>query len=211
VSALKLHRTDESPTERNRSCLRRASGQTLIVFALAFALFLFALICFVADTSFLFRWSSATQAAAQLAAQSGADSVDPRYLYGGAAGCAPSAAVPAPCVGAIVDINASDRQGSLYAFQRACVAAGDRSAGIARGGGGVKTADDPQTPDGTACASDGCRVFAVVTRAVALPVPVPGFPSTVAVRGQFYAAPVVGATSAQSSCTGGAWVPAPPP
>lgn len=189
--------------------MRRARGQTLVVFALAFALFLFALVCLVADTAFLFRWSSATQAAAQLAAQSGADAVDPRYLYGGTSGC--TANSPAPCAGAIVDINASDRQGALYAFQRACVAAGDRSAGIDRSGGGVKTADDPQTPDGTACASDGCRVYAMVTRAVVLPVPVPGFPSTVDVRGQFYAAPVIGATSAQTSCAGTTWVPAAPP
>lgn len=182
---------------------RGLSGQTLIIFALAFALFLFALMCVVADTAFLFRWSSATQAAAQLAAQSGADAVDPRYLY-------------SPGQSAIVDINAQDRRGSLYAFQRACIGAGDRSATIPRSGGdargaGVKTADDAQSPDGTACASDGCRVFAIVTRSVPLPIPLPGFPSSVDVRGQFYAAPVVGATSAETSCTGGAWVPAPPP
>lgn len=193
---------------------RRAQrGQTLIIFALAFALFLFALMCVVADTAFLFRWSSATQAAAQLAAQSGADAVDPRYLYSPGQ-CAPNDA--ARCDSAIVDINAQDRSGSLYAFQRACIGAGDRSATIPRGGGdarsaGVKTADDPQSPDGTACASDGCRVFAVVTRSVPLPIPLPGFPSSVDVRGQFYAAPVVGATSAETSCAGGTWVPAPPP
>lgn len=185
-----------------RSRLPRARGQTLIVFALAFALMLFALVCLVADTAFLFRWSSATQAAAQLAAQSGADSVDPRYLYRAASDCA--APGPAPCHGAIVDINAQDRQGALFAFQRACIEAGDRSASI------VRSADDPQTPDGTACASDGCHVYAVVTRNVALPVPVPGFPTTVNVRGQFYAAPVVGARVASASCAGGAWIPAPP-
>ncbi|MGH7687349.1 MAG: hypothetical protein ACREN2_11100 [Candidatus Dormibacteria bacterium] len=196
-------------TQRHRA-LR---GQTLIIFALAFALFLFALMCLVADTAFLFRWSSATQAAAQLAAQSGADAVDPRYLYT-TGKCAPTAAVP--CDSAIVDISAQDRHGSLYAFQRACIEAGDRSATIPRSGAdarnaGVKTADDAQSPDGTACASDGCRVFAVVTRTVPLPIPLPGFPSSVDVRGQFYAAPVVGATTAEMSCTGGAWVPAPPP
>ncbi|HEX6539919.1 MAG TPA: hypothetical protein VF155_12150 [Candidatus Dormibacteraeota bacterium] len=181
---------------------RRARGQTLIVFALAFALLLFALVCLVADTAFLFRWSSATQAAAQLAAQSGADAVDPRYLYGAAPSCAPPGS--ASCHTAIVDINTQDRQGALFAFQRACIQAGDRSASIAR------SADDPQSPDGTACASDGCHVYAVVTRSVALPVPVPGFPATVNVRGQFYAAPVVGANAAATSCAGAAWVPAPP-
>ncbi len=185
-------------------------GQTLIVFALAFALFLFALVCLVADTAFLFRWSSATQSAAQLAAQSGADSVDPHYLYSATTSCTPPAR--APCSAAIVDISAQDRQGSLYAFQRACIQAGDQSAEITQpGSGALKTANDPQSPDGTACVSDGCRVFAVVTRTVTLPIPIPGFATTVDVRGQFYAAPVVGRTQAQVSCAGGTWVPAPPP
>lgn len=189
---------------------RGARGQTLVVFALSFALFLFALVCLVADTAFLFRWSGATQSAAQLAAQSGADAVDPRYLYGAATACTPPA--QAPCSVAIVDVSDQDRQGTLYAFQRACIEAGDQSAEItSSSGGALKTAADPQTPDGTACASDGCRVYAVVTRTVALPIPIPGFATTVDVRGQFYAAPVVGATQAQVSCTGGAWVPAPPP
>lgn len=187
----------------------RARGQTLIVFALSFALFLFALTCVVADTAFLFRWSGAVQAAAQLAAQSGADAVDPRYLYGGAQAC-----TPASSCGAIVDISAQDRHGSLYAFQRSCIQSGDQTADVHRDPGppsAIKTADDPQTPQGTLCASDGCRVFAQVTRSVPLPVPLPGFPSTVNVRGQFYAAPLVGAASAEASCTGGVWVPSPPP
>ena len=189
---------------------RRARGQTLVVFALSFALFLFALVCLVADTAFLFRWSGATQSAAQLAAQSGADAVDPRYLYDATTACTPPA--QAPCSVAIVDVSDQDRQGTLYAFQRACIEAGDQSAEItSSSGGALKTAADPQTPDGTACASDGCRVYAVVTRTVALPIPIPGFATSVDVRGQFYAAPVVGATQAQVSCTGGAWVPAPPP
>ena len=195
---------------RRANARRHARGQTLIVFALSFALFLFALVCLVADTAFLFRWSSATQSAAQLAAQSGADAVDPRYLYSAAAACA-SPGSPS-CSASIVDISTQDRQGTLYAFQRACIQAGDQSAEITQAGSGVlKTANDPQAPDGTACASDGCRVFAVVTRTVTLPIPIPGFATTVDVRGQFYAAPVVGGTQAQLSCTGAAWVPAPPP
>ena len=194
---------------RRASAWRHARGQTLIVFALSFALFLFALVCLVADTAFLFRWSSATQAAAQLAAQSGADAVDPRYLYSASTSCTPAGP---PCSAAIVDISAQDRQGTLYAFQRACIQAGDQSAQITQSGSSaLKTVNDPQAPDGTACVSDGCRVFAVVTRAVTLPIPIPGFATTVDVRGQFYAAPVVGETQAQVSCTGGAWVPAPPP
>lgn len=193
----------------NRIRHSHVRGQTLIVFALSFALFLFALVCVVADTAFLFRWSGAVQAAAQLAAQSGADAVDPRYLYGAAQACA-----PAPACGAIVDISTQDRQGRLYAFQRSCIQAGDQTAEVQRDpahAGTIKTADDPQTPQGTVCASDGCRVFAQVTRSVPLPVPIPGFPSTVSVRGQFYAAPLVGATTAEASCTGGAWVPSAPP
>ena len=194
---------------RRRPSHANVRGQTLVVFALAFALFLFALVCLVADTAFLFRWSSATQSAAQLAAQSGADSVDPQYLYS-AAGCTPPAR--SPCSASIVDVSQQDRRGALYAFQRACIQAGDQSAGITQtGSSALKTADNPQSPDGTSCKSDGCRVFAVVTRAVALPIPIPGLPSTVDVRGQFYAAPVVGATQARVSCTGGAWVPSPPP
>ena len=180
------------------------------MFALSFALFLFALVCLVADTAFLFRWSSATQSAAQLAAQSGADAVDPRYLYSASTSCTPPAGPP--CGAAIVDISARDRLGTLYAFQRACIQAGDQSAQITQpGSDALKTANDPQAPDGTACVSDGCRVFAVVTRTVTLPIPIPGFATTVDVRGQFYAAPVVGGTQAQLSCTGAAWVPAPPP
>lgn len=180
----------------------RMRGQTLMVFTLGFALFLFAITCLVADTAFLFRWSGEVQAAAQLAAQSGADAVDPHFLYSQASPCASGGA--APCAASIVDVSPQDRHGSLFAFQRACIQSGDQSAGVRRG------PDDPQTPDGTACASDGCTVFAIVTRSVALPIPLPGFPSSVDVRGESYAAPVVGATSAQTSCSGGAWVPARP-
>jgi hypothetical protein len=109
-------------------------------------------------------------------------------------------------------VSPQDRHGSLFAFQRACIQSGDQSADVQRdpGSTATKTADDPQTPDGTACASDGCTVFAVVTRAVQLPIPIPGFPGTIDVRGAYYAAPVVGATSAQYSCSGGAWVPSRP-
>ena len=184
----------------------------LMIFALAFALFLFALTCLVADGAFLFRWSGRVQAAAQLAAQSGADSVDPRYLYGAGEACPPPRQNNR-CAVAIVDTSAQNRAGTLYAFQRACIQAGDQSAEIPRkppGDLAPKTANDVQTPEGSQCASDGCRVFAVVTRVVELPIPFPGFPSSVSVRGQSYAAPVVGRTLPQSSCTGAAWVPAPP-
>jgi hypothetical protein len=189
----------------------RQRGQTLIVLALAFALFLFSLTCLVADSAFLYVWSGRVNAAAQLAAQSGADAVDPRYLYGQS-----QCAVPPPggaCAVVIVDINPDDRQGALFAFQRACIQAGDQSAqmpGDPAEPAILKTPDDLQDPDGTSCDSDGCQVFAVVSRAVHLPIPIPGFPDTVTVRGIAYAAPVVGTSVATAACTGGVWVPAPP-
>jgi hypothetical protein len=182
------------------------------MFALAFALFLFSLTCLVADSAYLYVWSGRVTAAAQLGAQSGADAVDPRYLYEQSAPCA----LPVPngsCAVQIVDINPQDKDGALFAFQRACIQAGDQSAQMPRDSadpGVLKTPDDPQDPDGTSCASDGCQVYAVVSRAVHLPIPIPGFPDTVTVRGIGYAAPVVGTTVATSVCTGTVWVPAPP-
>jgi len=159
--------------------------------ALCFALFLFGVICLVADGAVLFRWSARVQAAAQVAAESGADSVSPRFLYGGRP--------------PIVDVDVQDRRNGLYAFERACIQSGDQSAQIQR------APDDPQVPDGTACDTDGCRVVAVVTRLVTLPIPVPGFPTSVSVRGEFRAAPVVGDVTPAASCTGTTWVPASPP
>ena len=191
----------------------RQRGQTLVVFALGFALFLFSLTCLVADSAYLYVWSARVQAAAQLGAQSGADAVDPRYLYSAGSPC--TAATPAvACPVQIVDISAQDRQGTLYAFQRSCIQTADQSGQIPRDGAHplvLKTADDPQVPEGTLCASDGCRVYAEVSRVVQLPIPFPGFPGSITVRGTGYAAPVVGTNVATSTCTGTAWVPAPPP
>ncbi len=181
-----------------------------MLFALAFTLFLFTLTCVVVDGAFLFRWSSRAQAAAQLGAESGADAVNPRFLY--ASGCTPSGG--SACSGAIVDTDPRDRTGSLYAFQRACIETADQSAEVPRDPPGDLTprrAGDPQAPEGTSCASNGCRVFAKVTRVVQLPLPLPGFPAAIAVAGTAYAAPVVGTTQAQTTCGGSAWVPAPSP
>jgi hypothetical protein len=188
-------------------------GQTLIVFALGFALFLFSLTCLVADSAYLYVWSGRVQTAAQLGAQSGADAVDPRYLYSATGPCTtvPSMGL---CPVPIVDISAQDRQGALYAFQRSCIEAADQSAQIPRDPANppvLKTADDPQLPEGTVCASDGCRVYAEVARVVQLPIPFPGFPESITVRGTGYAAPVVGTSRATSTCTGAAWVPESPP
>ena len=196
-------------TARRRSTAR--SGQTLMIFALAFALFLFGVTCLVADAAALYRWSQRVDAAAQLAAQSGADAVDPRYLYGQTQPCAPPRQ-DQDCAVPLVDIAAQDRRGNLFAFERACIQAGDQSAQVprARGEAALKTVDDPQAPEGTHCDSDGCRVYAAVTRVVELPIPIPGFPTRLPVTGRQYAAPVVGATSPLSTCTGDGWVPAAP-
>jgi len=178
---------------------RGQRGQTLMVFALGFSLFLFGLTCLVADSAYLYVWSGRVEAAAQLGAQSGADAVDPRFLYEQSLH--------------IIDINPADMQGPLYTFQRACIQAGDQSAQVPRDAGVavvLKTPDDLQVPDGTSCASDGCRVYAIVSRAVHLPIPLPGFPDTLTVRGTGYAAAVVGTDHATTTCSGVAWVPAPP-
>jgi len=180
-----------------------------MIFALSFALFLFGLTCVVADTGALFRWSQRAEAAAQLAAESGADAVDPAYLYGQTEAC-PAPHQDVQCQAPLVDIAARDRRNGLYAFERACIQAGDQSAGVPRNAPGDVTAkrvDDPQVPEGTRCRSDGCHVEAVVTRVVDLPLPLPGFPAHVAVRGRQYAAAVVGSAAARASCTGGTWVP----
>ncbi len=198
---------------RRRSTLRRQRGQTLVVFALGFALFLFSLTCLVANSAYLYVWSGRVQDAAQLGAQSGADSVNPGYLYGVAGPC-PTPGSSVVCTPSIVDISAQDRDGALYAFQRSCIQTADQSAQIPRDPATpsvLKTASDPQTPEGALCASDGCHVYAEVSRVVQLPIPLPGFPSTVTVRGVGYAAAVVGTNVATSTCAGVAWVPAPPP
>jgi hypothetical protein len=182
---------------------RGSRGQSLIIVALAFTLFLVGVICLVADAAVLFRWSARVQAAAQVAAESGADSVSPSFLYGASQPC-PAASGAPRCSVAIVDIDPQDRRAGLYAFERACIQAGDQSAAIAR------SPEQSQQPDGTACDADGCRVVAVVTRWVALPIPVPGFPPSLPVRGEFRAAPVVGTERPAAACVGSAWVPATP-
>ena len=89
-----------------------------MVFALGFSLFLFGLTCLVADSAYLYVWSGRVTAAAQLGAQSGADAVDPRFLYAQSV--------------QVIDINPADMQGALYTFQRACIQAGDQSAQVPR-------------------------------------------------------------------------------
>jgi hypothetical protein len=164
-------------------------GQMIMMMALAFALFLFGLVALVADAAYLFVWSSRVQAAAQNAAQAGANSVDPHYLYGQSTH--------------LVNMGAS---GGLMAFERGCVQIGDESAQLTQTGGVAETADVPQAAgNGVRCVSDGCEVFASVEKTVQLPLPL--FGDSVVVRGVYYAAPVIGATTAAATpCTRGAWV-----
>jgi hypothetical protein len=165
----------------------------IMMLALAFALFLFGLVALVADAAYLYTWSARVQAAAQNAAQAGANSVDPRYLYGESSH--------------LVDLGAS---GTMMTFERGCVQVGDESAQITNASGAPRTAADPQpASDGVRCVSDGCAVYAVIAKTVRMPLPL--FAETVVVRGVYYAAPVVGATTAApSTCTPGPWLSADP-
>ncbi len=164
-------------------------GQTMVMTALAFALFLFGLTALVADGADLYVSSARLQAAAQNAAQAGANSVDAQYLYGQSEH--------------LVDLGAS---GGLMAFERACVQVGDESAELTLPSGVALSADDAQSlNNGVRCVSDGCSVYAVIAKTVHMPLPL--FGGAVVVRGAYYAAPVVGASAAaRSRCTPGAWV-----
>lgn len=166
----------------------------IMTLALAFALFLFGLVALVADSAYLYVWSSRVQAAAQNAAQAGANAVDPNYLYGAS--------------DHLVNLGGS---GILMAFERGCVQVGDESAQLTNpGDDSAETADTSQPAgNGVRCVSDGCAVYASVSKTVRLPLPL--LTDTVVVRGTYYAAPVVGATSAAADrCHHAAWVSEPP-
>ena len=165
----------------------------IMMMALAFALFLFGIVVLVADSAYLYVWSARVQAAAQTAAQAGANSVDPHYLYGESSH--------------LVNLGGS---GGLMAFERGCVQVGDESAALGDDTGTIKSADDPQPKgNGVRCVSDGCAVYASVEKTVHLPLPL--FGDTVVVRGAYYAAPVVGAQVATAAhCVRSAWVSADP-
>jgi hypothetical protein len=165
----------------------------IMMLALAFALFLFGIVALVADSAYLYVWSARVQAAAQIAAQAGANSVDPRYLYGQS--------------DHLIDLEGS---GGLMSFERGCVQVGDESAQLTGSSGLVETAGDPQPQgNGVRCVSDGCAVYAAVAKTVHLPLAL--FGDTVVVRGVYYAAPVVGTTTAAPAhCVRRAWVSADP-
>lgn len=165
----------------------------IVMLALAFALFLFGVVVLVADSAYLYVWSARVQAAAQVAAQAGANSVDPHYLYAQS--------------DHLVDLENS---GGLMAFERGCVQVGDESAELTDAAGIPESADGAQSQgNGVRCVSDGCAVYASVEKTVHMPLPL--FGDTVVVRGVYYAAPVVGATrAAPARCVRGAWVSADP-
>ncbi len=165
----------------------------IMMLALAFALFLFGIVVLVADSAYLYVWSARVQAAAQVAAQAGANSVDPQFLYARS--------------DHLIDLSAS---GGLMAFERGCVQVGDESAELADSAGVAETADRTQpNGNGVRCVSDGCAVYASVEKTVHLPLPL--FGDNVVVRGVYYAAPVVGASVASPTrCAPGAWVSANP-
>lgn len=165
-----------------------------MMMALAFALFLFSVVALVADGAELYVWSARVQAAAQTAAQAGANSVDPQFLYGSS--------------DHLVDLDVT---GGLMSFERSCVQVGDQSGELSDPNGNLKTADSDQSNgEGVRCVSDGCRVFASVEKVVALPIPL--FGATVRVRGVYFAAPVVGASAAAvSHCVTRAWARSAPP
>lgn len=164
-----------------------------MVFALSFALFLVGLFALVVDTATLDVWASRVQTAAQVAAQAGANAIDPRFVYGDASH--------------LVDL---DGAGSLSVFERGCVQSGDQTAALTGRDGRMLNADSPQgSGNGVRCASDGCRVYALVEKTVHLPMPL--FGDTVVVRGAFWAAPVVGSSQVTTApCTPQMWVPKPP-
>ena len=131
---------------------RGESGQMIMVLALAFALFLFGVVALVADGAYLYVWWARVQAAAQNAAQAGANSVDPHYLYGQS--------------GHLVDLGPS---GGLMTFERGCVQIGDESAELVGASGVAQSADSGQPKgNGVRCVSDGCAVFASVEKTVQL-------------------------------------------
>ncbi|MGH7721583.1 MAG: hypothetical protein ACRENL_01940 [Candidatus Dormibacteria bacterium] len=165
----------------------------IMMLALGFALFLFAIVVLVADGADLYVWSARVQAAAQNAAQAGANSVDPKYLYGQS--------------DHLVDLGGS---GGLMVFERGCTQVGDESAQLTASSGAAETADSPQPRgNGVRCVTDGCAVYASVEKTVHLPLPL--FGETVVVRGVYYAAAVVGATTAaRDHCVRGPWVSAEP-
>lgn len=159
---------------------RRESGQIIVMFALGMALFMFSLFVAVVDLDYLFTWSARVQAAAQAAAQTGANSVNPAYLYTGQ--------LPMVCAGICVSNYPT------VDYHVACVHNGNVSADISPATAQYTV---PGT-EGTACTvgpnpDAACEVSATVVKKVQFPLTVLGFGAEV--RGSFVAAPVIGANA----------------
>lgn len=145
----------------------------IAIVALAMALFLFGMLVLVVDLAYEYSWSTRVSGAAQVAAQSGANTVNPAYLYAGGG----QVAAGDPGCGGNTAILDTCRD------LAACQEAGDRSAGIG-------PRDRPAS--GTTCRTvGGASVHAEVVREVTLPISL--FGGSVRVRGSFDAGPVAGA------------------
>ena len=146
---------------RNRR--RAQSGQTLITFTLAMVLFLFGLFVATVDLVFLYNRYTTVSAAAQIAAQAGANTIDPNSLYSGT--------VP---------------QLDVFNAPGVCRSAGNTAA-LATGVTSCSVVDNPQHPG--QCPNI-CAVHAVVTETVTLPLSLFGVSSVVSASAD--AAPVTG-------------------
>lgn len=149
---------------------RAARGQIIVIFALAMALFLFGLICLVVDSAYLFTYSARAQAAAQVAAQAGANTIDSVTIYS-------STGV----------IHIDHKQ-----YQQACTRAARQFVGA---GNGVSVnvlcgTDPPNTPP----TDDPTKDTVAARVEVTVPLPVGLFGTRFTVRGYAEAAPVVGST-----------------
>ena len=154
------------------------------MFALSMALFMFTMFVAVVDLDFLYTQSAQVQAAAQAAAQTGANSVNPVFLYQPG-----TANVHIICD----DITCPANEPR---FDVACTHAGDVSADIGAPGYTLDyTSSTGQGAfrQGTHCQDNaqGCSVGATVVKHVLFPLTILGFGADV--RGTSSAATVIGA------------------
>lgn len=181
---------------------RQSLGQVIVVFAISMALFMMGMIALVINLNAEFKFSAASQAAAQIAAQAGANDLDPRFLYG-AAGVKPinlnaagSTVLPSsgyPC---------PDSGGCTPDYQVACADAGDVAMGFPLPSGYGQYANR-SVPNYVYCSTNaaGTCVTAEVHTTVRLPLLLWG--ASVVVKGTFSAAPVSGAETPAPTPIGG--------
>lgn len=152
---------------------RRARGQVLITFALFFLLFLFWMFCAVVDIDFVFTEATFAQAAAQDAATTGANTINPQFLYS-----------PQVGGGGVPPLSSSGPYNSVQSCQNA------------------GTYDFGVLPGGTNCTvlPGGCSITADTSLWVRLPLPLPLMGRYVLVKGHFDGRVVIGVDSATSTC-----------